>query len=649
MRWTRRQLLGAAPFAALPLPAWQSEYNGRDLPPGEQLELAAGPMTMIFEPSLAFLRSLRFADAEVIRGVYAAVRDRNWGTVTPQVRNLQLEKSAGGFRLSFDVECKQPPMDFVWRGLITGDASSRVRFRMEGEARSTFLRNRIGFCVLHPIRECAGRFCTVIHGNGAKEIGKFPQFVSPDQPFLDMVSISHEPAPGITAEVAFEGETFEMEDQRNWTDASYKTYCTPLAKPFPVEVKQGTRIAQSVTISLRGNLPAPPKRFFIRRNELTLEVDTARAKPLPRIGLGLGVHPLDAKSLHRLNALQPAHLRVDWKPGEGIPQLQIPLEIAVHLSANAEQDLKSVASAAGKSKVARWIIYHQAEKSTSAKWVNLARQHLRGAPVGGGTNAFFAELNRGRPQMSHLDFLCYSINPQVHAFDDSSLVENLAGQAETVESARQFSSGKPIAVTPVTFKPRFNPNATGAAAAPNPDELPSQVDPRQLSLFGAAWTLGSVKYLAESGAQSVTFFEAVGPLGVMESPSGSRWPNLFPSTPGQVYPLYHVLSDVNEFAGGEILPVRAGRPLLAEGLALRKGNRVRLMTANFTPEAQVVRFPWPGAAKRIVLRRLDHYSVKRATEAPEAFRAQPAEALAPAGGVVELALAPYSTVTLDSA
>lgn len=159
-----------------------------------------------------------------------------------------------------------------------------------------------------------------------------------------------------------------------------------------------------------------------------------------------------------------------------------PLEVAVHLSANAAQDCKVAAEAAGTAKVARWIIYHQAEKSTSAKWVDLARQYLKRAPVGGGTDAFFAELNRARPEMSHLDFLCYSINPQVHAFDDSSLVENLAGQAQTVESALQFSAGKPVAVTPVTFKPRFNPNATGALPTVGPDELPPQIDTRQLSL-----------------------------------------------------------------------------------------------------------------------------------------------------------------------
>ena len=34
----------------------------------------------------------------------------------------------------------------------------------------------------------------------------------------------------------FNGETFEMEDQRNWTDASFKTYCTPLSLPYPIKI-----------------------------------------------------------------------------------------------------------------------------------------------------------------------------------------------------------------------------------------------------------------------------------------------------------------------------------------------------------------------------------------------------------------------------
>ncbi len=39
-----------------------------------------------------------------------------------------------------------------------------------------------------------------------------------------------------------------MEDQRNWTDASYKTYSTPLALPFPVEIRAGETVEQTVTL-----------------------------------------------------------------------------------------------------------------------------------------------------------------------------------------------------------------------------------------------------------------------------------------------------------------------------------------------------------------------------------------------------------------
>ena len=43
-----------------------------------------------------------------------------------------------------------------------------------------------------------------------------------------MQSISHGTPGGGEIVIRFEGDLFEMEDQRNWTDASYKTYSTPL-------------------------------------------------------------------------------------------------------------------------------------------------------------------------------------------------------------------------------------------------------------------------------------------------------------------------------------------------------------------------------------------------------------------------------------
>ncbi len=256
---TRRAALQL--FAAASAPA-QSFYYGKDEPLPGQVELTAGPLTAVFEPELGVLRYVRFGDAEIIRAIYAAVRDRNWGTVPPRMSNLKVESGEGGFKLTFDVANVDGPINFAWRGTITGEPRGVIRFAMEGEARTTFLRNRLGFAVLHPIRECAGKMCTVMHEGGSKEIGRFPLEVSPDQPFKQMRSIAHEVAPGVTAEVAFEGEIFEMEDHRNWTDASYKTYCTPLELPFPVEVPQGTRVRQAVTIALQGARPAVARTLF---------------------------------------------------------------------------------------------------------------------------------------------------------------------------------------------------------------------------------------------------------------------------------------------------------------------------------------------------------------------------------------------------
>ncbi len=630
---------------AQPVKGYQRFYYGADEPLPRQFELTAGPLSMIFEPELAFLRYLRLGRTEVIRGIYAAVRDRNWGTVSPRVTGLKIELREASFLAAFDVECKQEPIDFLWHGEISGDTEGNVRFRFSGEARSTFLRNRLGFCVLHPVRECAGQPCTVTHSGGGRQEGRFPLWVSPHQPFKDMAAIRHQVAPGLSAEVVFEGETFEMEDHRNWTDASYKTYCTPLERPFPVEVKAGSRVEQSITVKLDGKRSSRQKGFFIRRGDVTLEAQPGQVRALPRIGLAMAADgaPPGPREAQRLAAIRPAHLRVDYKGGDPAAldralreskTLAAPLEIALHLTEKAEDELRALAAYLPKyrPRVARWLVFHQAERSTGAKWVKLARERLAGvaagAAFGGGANAYFAELNRGRPDPGLLDFLCYSLNPQVHAFDNASLVENLEAQADALNSARQFSGGKPIVVTPVTFKPRFNPNATAAGAEIN------RFDPRQTSLFGAAWTVGSVKYLAEGGAQSVTYYETTGPGGLLAG--------------GAVFPLYHVLAGALEFAGGEVTFSRSSRPLEVDGLMLRRGNRVRVVAANMTADAQAVRVTFPSPARRLRVRRLDEHSLRAATEAPESWRLEPGDVLSPASGVVSLALAPFAVAAIDS-
>ena len=58
--------------------------------------------------------------------------------------------------------------------------------------------------------------------------------------------------PGVTATVLMEGNKFEMEDHRNWMDASYKTYVCSLLDPWPYTLKKGEAFTQSITVTIAG-------------------------------------------------------------------------------------------------------------------------------------------------------------------------------------------------------------------------------------------------------------------------------------------------------------------------------------------------------------------------------------------------------------
>ncbi len=634
-------------------------YDGREEPPPERVTLRAGPLSVVYDNG--DLRYLRLGEREILRRVYAAVRDRHWGTVPPQLANVQLAAQPESFTIAYEVTNRQDGIDFFWRGTITGLAEGTIVFTFDGEARSTFPRNRIGFCVLHP-SDLAGQPCTVIHVDGTVTEGVFPAYISPHQPFLNVRAIRHQVLPGVLAEVLMEGDTLEMEDQRNWTDASYKTYCTPLALPYPVTVEQGTRISQRVTIRLLGDAPRLVESPSAAA--LTVALDDQSA-PLPLIGLGVASHgePLSATAVARLKALHLSHLRVNVRLYDGQTAAVLKqaaeearaigarLEVAMWVSDDADEELNAFRQVVNTVRplVVRWLIFHRGERSTGERWVNLARLYLADydpeARLGAGTDAYFTELNRGRPPVEALDLVTYSLNPQVHSFSNLDLVETLTTQAVTVVSAQQFCGGKPIAVGPVTLKIRWNPDASGPEPPAPPGELPRQVDARQMSLFGAGWTMGSIKYLAEGGAHSLTYYETTGWLGVMERPEGSPLPDKFRSVPGGVFPMYHVFADVGEFAGGEVVICRSKTPLTVDSLVLRRDGRTRVLLANYTPEPQ--RVTVRGLSGALTVRSLDETNAEAAMRDPEAFRAEAGRPLTVGGDGAVVEMMPYAVVRLD--
>src|SRR6185436_11221526 len=155
------------------------------------IELRAGPLALRFEPDTGFLRHIRLGDHEVLRAIYAAVRHHDWATVPPRITITSQDVGPEFFRIAFDVECKRGPVDFSWKGVVTGEASGRIRYTFDGIANSDFSRNRIGLCILHPIEECQGKPLKIEHTDGTTDPGTFPREIAPHQPFFDIRALSY--------------------------------------------------------------------------------------------------------------------------------------------------------------------------------------------------------------------------------------------------------------------------------------------------------------------------------------------------------------------------------------------------------------------------------------------------------------------------
>ena len=143
------------------------------------------------------VRYVRYAGHEAIRAIDYLVRDASWRTPPARFTLLRREESPDRFLVELDGVVKQDDIDYRFRLTVEGHADGRLEVRADGEAHSSFLTNRTGFVVLHPIIGVAGKPVTVTHKDGSTEASRFPDLISPDQPILDIRALRHEVAPGL--------------------------------------------------------------------------------------------------------------------------------------------------------------------------------------------------------------------------------------------------------------------------------------------------------------------------------------------------------------------------------------------------------------------------------------------------------------------
>ena len=152
-----------------------------------------------------------------------------------------------------------------------------------------------------------------------------------------------------------------------------------------------------------------------------------------------------------------------------------------------------------------WYVFSEHDKVTPDDWAPRAREALgerySGVALGGGTDLYFAELNREPPDPSMFDVLNFSMNPQVHAFDTPHAHPE---RHDPVRRRRQrtptYPSDAGVGLTNFAAPP------VQTRMPPKPDldvsntPLPSDVDARQMTYVAAHWTAMSIKYLAQAGS-----------------------------------------------------------------------------------------------------------------------------------------------------
>ncbi len=557
------------------------------------------------------LRSITYDGVEVLRAVSYLVRDRDWGTYSPGIENLSIAGSEGGFKVTYRAQCDGPEGTKLSIDVRIAASESELTFEAEATSPTGFETNRCGFCILHPIVGVAGSAVIVEHVDGRRDETRFPDLIEPWQPFKDMRAITHTVVAGISAECRMEGDTFEMEDQRNWSDASYKTYVRPLALPWPYRIEAADTVRQRIVLAIKDRRAANVPVAKQASGAIVVEAGE-RAGRMPAIGLVVTPEEagttLAARAL--LTEIAPQELLFHFDPMAGhgkaalsdfadvaaIHRGRTTLEIALPCRAPPAAEAAEIASQmreAGFQPDAILISPAVDRQSTppGSKWPECppleevyaaAHAAFPGIRVGGGMLSYFTELNRKRVPAAPLSFVSHCTNPIVHAADDLSVMQTLEALPFITRSVRAIYGDKPYRIGPSTIPMRQNPYGSRTMDNPCFGRVPmANRDPRHNGMFAEAFALGYAIRVLDADLECLTLSALTGPFGLVAQDGE-------PMPAGATRPLFRTVKTLSELAGKPWQQCQSSAPSDVQAVIAQSDRGSRLLLVNLTASEQTV-------------------------------------------------------------
>jgi hypothetical protein len=557
------------------------------------------------------LRTITYDGVEVLRAVSYLVRDRDWGTYSPGIEDLAIAQSEGGFTVTYRAQCDGPEGTKLSIDVRIAASESELIFEAEASSPTGFETNRCGFCILHPIVGVAGSAVAVEHVDGRLDETRFPDLIEPWQPFKDMRAITHTVVAGVSAECRMEGDTFEMEDQRNWSDASYKTYVRPLALPWPYRIDAGDTIRQRIVLAINDRRAAAAPKAGLSAGAVVVEA-SERTGRMPAIGLI--VTPEEARTTLAARALlaeiAPQELLFHFDPAAGhgkaalsdfadvagIHRGRTTLEIALPCRAALAGETAEIARQmreAGLRPDAILISPAVDRQSTppGSTWPECppleevyaaAHDAFAGVRVGGGMLSYFTELNRKRVPAETLSFVSHCTNPIVHAADDLSVMQTLEALPFITRSVRAIYGDKPYRIGPSTIPMRQNPYGSRTMDNPRLGRVPmANRDPRHNGMFAEAFALGYAIGVLDADLECLTLSALTGPSGLVAQDGE-------PMPAGATRPLFRTVKTLSELAGRPWRQCRSSAPSDVQAVIVQSDRGPVLLLVNLTACEQPV-------------------------------------------------------------
>ena len=597
---------------------------GTPEPPASPIPLSAFPLgAELFDGGI---RTLAWRGVEILRRVSFLIRDTSWGTPTPVLAEPVIEATDDAVVARWSGNVAVANGTFSFDASVVMEAGGRLSFDVVGIPSADLAVNRAGFVLLHPA-DFAGLPVTIEHVDGSSTQASFPTTISPGQPFFDIRSMRYSPGgSACNVRCAMHAELpgdplgrFETEDQRNWGDASFKTYAGSLLRPWPYVLPAGQQFAQRVVVTIgeegarsasRSVRPAtawsrqtvmPPIGIAVPHGADRLGDRDAEA--VARLGAGWHVVALDLRrqgllshltSARRLAARANAAIQLEIiTPGEASAQNELADAAEICAAAGLEpQAVLALPAAYLKS-------YQPSDEWPSIDpqaWAEAARRAFPKAKVGGGMVTNFTELNRKRPDGRNLDFISHTTTAIVHAADDQSVMQALETLPHITGSVRAVWPHLPYRLGPSSIAMRSNPYGEGLTENPGWARLPlADRDPRLLGLFGAAWTAGFAAAIAGEVLDLLALHASHGLLGLLGEHG--------------LAPAYHVVAALSAAMDCRQVSIDVAKPLVAVAWQKRDGSEG--LIANLTAQAH----PCPSFVARA--RVLDEATANAAAADPD--------------------------------